>query len=149
MATTFPEYYLYEEIPVVFIEPPDGGLDCLALSRTTGGFERDMRFVHKIRFGTTADIQELDRAEFIQHVEKYRGEHLRGDGPAFALYETIEALEANARSQRKPLGDAEAALVRTLRFESHELFEKSLREKGLTGMPDAPDNLSDGAAGST
>ncbi|OLT10820.1 hypothetical protein BJF79_25450 [Actinomadura sp. CNU-125] len=102
-----------------------------------------MRFVYKIRFGTTADIQELDRTEFIQHVEKYRAEHLRGEGPVFALYETIEALEANARSQRKPLGDAEAAVVRTLRFESHELFEKSLREKSLTGTPDAPGDSPD------
>ncbi|MBE1533362.1 hypothetical protein [Actinomadura algeriensis] len=138
MATEYPEYYLYEEIPVVFIEPAEGGLDCLALSKATGAFERDMRFVHKIRFGTTAEIWELDRTEFIQHVEKYRGEHLRGDGPAFALYETIKALEANAQSQRKPLSDAEAALVRTLRFESHELFEKSLREKNLTGTPATP-----------
>ncbi|MBE1533359.1 hypothetical protein [Actinomadura algeriensis] len=142
MATAYPEYYLYEEIPVVFIEPTEGGLDCLALSNTTGAFDRDMRFVHKIRFGTTADILQLDRVSFIQQVETYRGEHLRGEGPAFALYETIEALEADARRQRRPLSDAEATLVRTLRLESHELFEKSLREKGLTGTPAAPGSFS-------
>ncbi|MFD0902522.1 hypothetical protein [Actinomadura sediminis] len=147
MATRHPEYYLYEDIPVIFIEPADGGLDCLALSDTNGAFERDMQFAHKTRFGTTADIRELDRAEFIQYVEKYRAEHLRGSGPAFALYETIEALKANARNQRRVLSDAEAALVRTLRSESHELFERSLREQGLTGMPDAPSNSESGSSG--
>ncbi|OLT23508.1 hypothetical protein BJF79_45955 [Actinomadura sp. CNU-125] len=76
VTANYPEYYLYEDIPVVFIETPDGGLDCLALSNTTGEFERDMRFVHKIHFGTTADIQEVNREEFLRHVEEYRSKHL-------------------------------------------------------------------------
>ncbi|MFI0350664.1 hypothetical protein [Actinomadura sp. 9N407] len=135
MAARYPEYYLYEETPVVFVEPPGGGLDCLVLSSSTGGFERDLEYVTKIRFGTTADIRTLSRTEFVQRVEEFRGRWLRGDGPVFALYETIGGIEQNARDEARRLTDEEAALVHTLRLRTHELFEAGLQAEGRPGTP--------------
>ncbi|MFD0854759.1 hypothetical protein ACFQ07_21145, partial [Actinomadura adrarensis] len=94
-------YYVHEGRPVVFVEPPGGGLDCLALSPDTGEFVRDMKYVRKIRFGTTADIETVDRAEFVQRVEEYRGRHLKGDGAVHALYETVNGLEDAARAEAR------------------------------------------------
>ncbi|MEU8345925.1 hypothetical protein AB0C74_29855 [Spirillospora sp. NPDC048832] len=137
MAETYPQYYAYEGRPVVFVETPDGGLSILALSARTGEFERDRSYLDKIWFGTTADIETLTRDEFLQRVEEYRGRRLSGDGPAFALYETINGIEDAARAEPRRLTPEEKALIHTLRLRVHELFEAELREQGRQGTPPA------------
>jgi hypothetical protein len=129
------QYYVYEGRPVVFFEPPGGGLDCLALSPESGEFLRDMKYVSKIRYGTTADIDTVDRREFVQRVEEYRGRRLKGDGAVHALYETINGLEDAARAEARDLTREEAALVHGLRERTHELFETELRARGRGYLP--------------
>jgi hypothetical protein len=130
-----PQYYVYEGRPVIFVRPPGGGLDCLALSPRTGAFERDMSYVRKIRYGTDADIETVTRAEFVQRVEEYRARRLKGDGAVHALYETINGLEDTARAEGRDLTAEEAALVHTLRERTHELFEADLRAQGRGYLP--------------
>jgi hypothetical protein len=136
VAERYPQYYFYEGWPVVFVEPPGGGLDCLRLSAQTGEFVRNMSYVKKIRYGTTADIDTVTRDEFIQRVEELRAERLKGDGAVFALYETIDALEQTARDERRSLTPEEKALVHGLRVRTHGLFEAELRAQGRTGTPE-------------
>lgn len=136
MAEKYPQYYVYEQRPVVFAERPDGGLDVLALSAETGGFERDKRYVDKIWFGTTADFETVSREEFVQRVEEYRGRYLTGEGSAFAVYETIAAVLDNARAKGRWPTDEEKALIHSLRVRAHELFEADLRGRGLMGTPE-------------
>ncbi|MBX6767916.1 MAG: hypothetical protein IRY90_12320 [Actinomadura rubrobrunea] len=136
MAERYPQYYFYERWPVVFVRTPEGGLDCLALSPETGEFERDMSYYRKIRFGTTADIDTVTRDEFIQMVEALRGKRLKGEGPVFALYETIRAIGQNARDERRSLTPEEKALIHSLRVRTHKLFEAELRAQGRRGMPE-------------
>ncbi|WP_395103431.1 hypothetical protein [Actinomadura sp. SCN-SB] len=132
-----PQYYVYEGRPVVFVGPPGGGLDCLAVSPQTGEFLRDMSYVRKIRYGTQADIETLTRDEFVQRVEEYRARHVKGEGPVHALYETINGLEDTARAEGRDLTAEEAALVRTLRERTHGLFEAELRARGRGYLPGA------------
>jgi hypothetical protein len=130
------QYYVYEGRPVVFVEPPGGGLDCLALSPDTGEFVRDMKYVRKIRFGTTADIETVDRAEFVQRVEEYRGRHVKGDEAVHTLYETLKGVEDEARAEARDLTDEEVALIRNLRVRTHEMFEADLRARGRGYLPE-------------
>jgi hypothetical protein len=130
-----PEYYLYEEWPVVFVEPPGGGLDCLAMNADTGEFQREMRYYRDIRTRLDANVDRVSRDEFVQWVERQRGKHVRGEGPVFALYETIRAVEDTARDEGRTLTDEERALIHTLRRRTHEMFEAAIRERGGTGVP--------------
>ena len=130
-----PQYYVYEGRPVIFVEPPDGGLDCLALSPETGEFAREMTYVRKIRYGTHADIETVTRDEFIQRVEDYRARTLKGDGPVYALYETINGLVDTSRAEARNLTPEEAALVHRLRERTHEMFEAELRAQGRGYLP--------------
>jgi hypothetical protein len=136
VAEKYPQYYVYEGRPVAFVETPEGGLRVLALSPRTGAFELDRSYVDKIWFGTTADIETVDRAEFVQRVEEYRGRRLRGEGPVYALYETINGLVDASRAEARALRPDEKALVHTLRLRAHELFEAELRAQGLQGTPE-------------
>ncbi|MBA9001805.1 hypothetical protein [Thermomonospora cellulosilytica] len=128
-----PEYYLYEEWPVVFVEPPGGGLDCLAMNADTGEFQREMRYYRDIRTKLDANVDRVPREEFVQWVERQRGRHVKGEGPVFALYETIQAVEDTAREQGRTLTDEERALIHTLRLRTHEMFEAAIRERGGIG----------------
>lgn len=136
MAEQYPQYYTYERRPVIFTETSDGGLAIWALSGHTGEFELNRNYLEKIWFGTTADIETVTRDEFIQLVEEYRARRLKGEGPVFALYETINGLEDAARAERRDLTPEEQALVKTLRLRAHALFEEELRAQGLQGTPD-------------
>ncbi|MES9539354.1 MULTISPECIES: hypothetical protein [unclassified Actinomadura] len=136
MAEEYPQYYTYERRPVAFVKAPDGGLFVWALSPRTGEFQLDKSYLDKIWFGTTADIDTLSRDEFIQRVEEYRGRYLRGEGPAYALYETINGLLDAARAEPRPLTPEEKALVHTLRLRVHDLFEAELRAQGRQGTPE-------------
>lgn len=135
MAEKYPQYYVYEGKPVAFVEAPDGGLLIWALSPRTGAFELDKSYVDKIWFGTTADIDTVSRPEFVQRVEEYRARRLRGEGPVYALYETINGLEDTSRAEARDLTQDEKALVHTLRLRAHELFEAELRAQGRQGTP--------------
>jgi hypothetical protein len=135
VAEKYPQYYVYEGKPVVFVESPDGGLFIWALSPRNGEFELDKSYVDKIWFGTTADIDTVSREEFVQRVEEYRARRLRGDGPVYALYETINGLEDTSRAEARNLTAEEKALIHSLRLRTHDLFEAELRAQNRQGTP--------------
>jgi hypothetical protein len=136
VAETYPQYYVDEQRPVVFAQRADGGLDVLALSPETGGFERDKSYAEKIWLGTTANSETVSREEFVQRVEEYRRRHLTGEGPVFAVYETIAGVLDNARAAGRWPTDEGKALVPSLRAHVHELFEADLRGRGLIETPE-------------
>ncbi|MFD0902526.1 hypothetical protein [Actinomadura sediminis] len=136
MAEQYPQYYIYERRPVVFVEAPDGGLRIWALSSKTGEFRLDKSYLEKIWFGTTADVDAVSRPEFVQRVEEYRGRRVHGGGPVYALYETINSLEDTSRAEARDLSPEERVLIHTLRLRTHELFEKRLRAEGRQGLPE-------------
>ena len=71
-----PDYYLYsrQEIPVRFIEPPDGGLDAEVLNLKTGEFQRALWLISEIYFnpGTSTHIERVSESVFEEHVQRIR-----------------------------------------------------------------------------
>lgn len=131
----YPEYWVYNDRPVVLIKPPGGGLDCLAVDPGTGGFVREMRYIADIDHNHDADIEKVSFDDFITAVETYRARNMTGKGTLKALYETMHGLEVTAYEQGRKLADGEEALIRSLSKKTHPLFEEYLREQGLTGTP--------------
>ncbi|GAA2161674.1 hypothetical protein [Actinomadura napierensis] len=131
---TYPRYFTYNERPVVFVETPGGGMECVAADRT-GGFVRAMRYIAEIDFNHDADIERLSFEDFVPAVEMYRARRGLGEGAVKALYETMDGLEKTAEEQRRPLAAEEKALIRSLSKRTHPLFEEYLKEQGRGGTP--------------
>ncbi|MBD2900353.1 hypothetical protein amrb99_93570 [Actinomadura sp. RB99] len=132
---TYPRYFTYNERPVVFVEPPGGGLYCVAADPRTGGFVRAMRYIAEIDFNHDADVEQLAYEEFIPAVEMFRARNRLGEGAVKALYETMAGLEETAEQERRPPSAEEKALIRSLSKRTHPLFEEQLREQGRDGTP--------------
>ncbi|MFG2084964.1 MULTISPECIES: hypothetical protein [unclassified Spirillospora] len=132
---TYPRYFVYNERPVVLLETPGGGLDCLAADPRGGAFVRAMRYIGELDFNRDADIDELPYEEFVTAVEMYRARKGLGEGTVKALYETMRGLEETALEGGRRLTLEEQALIRSLSKRTNPLFDESLRERGLTGTP--------------
>lgn len=132
---TYPRYFTYNERPVVLLETPGGGLDCLATDPRTGAFVRAMRYIGELDFNRDADIEELSFEEFVTAVEMYRARKGLGEGTVSALYETMQGLEETAEKERRRLTPEEEALLRSLSMRTNPLFDEHLREQGLTPTP--------------
>ena len=76
-----------------------------------------------------SDLTAAERARVAPYVTD-------AEGPVFALYETIDAVEQKARDEGRWLTPEEEALIHSLRVRTHELFEAELRAQGLRGMPE-------------
>ncbi|MCM0676253.1 hypothetical protein NCC78_16370 [Micromonospora phytophila] len=69
------------------------------------------KLIDKLLFTEGDDIEQLTREEFVQLTEHDRAYYLRGEGPIFALYETVRAMrDAQARERRYP-SPTETALM--------------------------------------
>lgn len=56
---------------------------------------------------------------------------LTGNGPVFALYDVIDVVHAQARKERRPLSEQEAALIAEIREGTYRMWEQlSRREAG-------------------
>ncbi|MEM8534914.1 MAG: hypothetical protein AAGF95_29005, partial [Chloroflexota bacterium] len=96
----------------------------------TGDFEPGIELVDELLFAREQEIFRIDdEEEFLQSVERARGRHVKGEGPVFALYETIEALAETVRNERRHFTDKEEALIRGLRRQTHVLFEEHLAQQ--------------------
>ncbi|MBO2460222.1 hypothetical protein [Actinomadura violacea] len=135
VRTTRPRYFTYDDRPVVFVEPPGGGLVCVACTPRRGDFVREMRYFSEINFNHDADIEELAFEDFVPAVEMFRARNGLGEGALKALYETMDGLEKTAEQERRPLGAEERALIRSLSKRTHPLFEEHLSGRGLAGTP--------------
>lgn len=83
---TYPRYFVYDERPVVVLETPGAGLDCLAVDPRGGAFVRAMRYIGELDFNRDADIDEVPFEEFVTAVEMYRARKGLGEGAVKALY---------------------------------------------------------------
>ncbi|MCI4064403.1 hypothetical protein MRQ36_18065 [Micromonospora sp. R77] len=128
-----PAYFSYFWSPVKMMPTPDGGLTAWRLSIDTGGWETANDLVDEILFAVGGEISVLTADQFIQYTEHDRGRYLRGDGPVFALYETVRAIEDAADTERRRLTPQEQALVRGIRRKTFVMFEEELQRAGDPG----------------
>ncbi|MFG2098973.1 hypothetical protein ACGFJ5_00050 [Micromonospora echinaurantiaca] len=132
-AGRWPAFFSYYDSPVKLVAGPDGQVVAYRLSKDTGGWYRADNLINRLLYLDDDEIDRLTRDEFISHTEVDRAYYLRGDGPVFALYETVRAIQDLADAERRPLTEREAALVAGLRRRTFVMFEEQLQQAGDPG----------------
>ncbi|MCX4474228.1 hypothetical protein OOK41_28640 [Micromonospora sp. NBC_01655] len=128
-----PSYYRYYASPVKIVTSVDGGAQVWRVSIDTGGWLQENDLFEEIVFAVGGEVFTISPDRFVQEVEAYRGRYLSGQGPIFALYETVKAIvDAGARQGRR-LTEREAALVRGIRRKTFVMFEEQLQREGDPG----------------
>lgn len=128
-----PSYYLYFRSPVKIVETPDGGARVWRVSIDAGGWHEKNEIFTEITLGVGGDIFRRTPEEFVQEVERFRAHYLEGDGPIFALYETIQAVRDMAKAEDRHLTSKERALIHGIRQRTFVMFEEQLRVAGDLG----------------
>ncbi|WP_143532271.1 hypothetical protein [Saccharothrix sp. ALI-22-I] len=131
-----PSYYEYYKSTYVLETNSEGDWVGYRLNTDTGEFQPDNRPIAEILLATsTSEVSSLDREEFIWTTEEIRGQ-LRGDGPVFALYETINAMyEQKEREGRKSFTPEERALIRSIRRRTFKMWEEEAARRAAGEPP--------------
>lgn len=125
-----PQYYSYYSRPAKFLPAPDG-MAVWRLSWETGGWEpADEAFADEIIGDVGGEVFRLDKDRFVDLTEATRGRRLSGDGPVYALYETVEGILSSARSQQRGPNPTERALIEGIRRRTYAMFEAELARRG-------------------
>ncbi|KXK59483.1 hypothetical protein AWW66_23985 [Micromonospora rosaria] len=130
---TLPAYFSYFKRPVKMVANPDGGIEAWRLSVDSGGWQRADDLIPEILLAVGGEISTLTPDDFVQWTERDRARYLRGQGPVFALYETIDAIFSAADRESRRLTDEETLIVRGLRRKTFVMFEEGLRQAGDPG----------------
>ncbi|MFE9688697.1 hypothetical protein [Micromonospora sp. NPDC005806] len=126
-------YFDYYETPVKLVPTPEGGLAAWRLDRETGGWQPANDLVDEILFAMGGDIFVRSPERFVQRTEEERGRYVKGEGPIFALYETVRAIEDAAIAEQRPYTVEEVALITGIRRRTFVMFEEQLRQAGDPG----------------
>jgi hypothetical protein len=131
-----PSYFKYYGRPFVLDTDSEGNWTGHLLNTATGEFERDDRPVPEVLLATsTSEVAVLTRERFIWRTEQER-ERLEGDGPVFALYDTVNAIYEQARREgRKSITDEERALVRSIRRRTFAMWEHEMARRAAGEPP--------------
>ncbi|SDC97933.1 hypothetical protein [Actinokineospora iranica] len=137
MTTRAAEYYMYFGRTFKLDTTPDGQWVGYLLNWDTGEFEIDNDPIMPISGATSSsDIWALDKEDFIWRTEEIRAYRLRGDGPIFALYDTIRAMFAQRESEgRKLFTDEELALIKSIRRRTFAMWEAETARRAAGEPP--------------
>ncbi|MBM0225349.1 MULTISPECIES: hypothetical protein [Micromonospora] len=128
-----PAYFSYYRSPVKMVATAEGGLTAWRLSIDTGGWEPVTHLADEILFAIGGEVSVLTADQFVQRTEHDRGRYLEGEGPVFALYETVQAIEDSAAAERRHLTAREQALISGIRRRTFVMFEEELQRAGDPG----------------
>ncbi|TDB97101.1 hypothetical protein E1091_08765 [Micromonospora fluostatini] len=128
-----PSYYLYYGCPIKIVATPDGGARLWRLSANDGAWREENDLMVDVVFAVGGEVFSLDVDRFVQEVERYRARYLSGDGPIFALYETVDAIVAAEERERRRLTPTERAMVHGIRRKTFVMFEEELQRAGHPG----------------
>ncbi|WCN82441.1 hypothetical protein [Micromonospora sp. LH3U1] len=128
-----PSYYLYYQSPVKIVETSDGGARVWRVSIDTGGWQEKNDLFSEIVFDIGGDVFRRTAEDFVQEVEAFRAHYLKGEGPIFALYETVRSIELLADAEARHETPQEQALIRGIRQRTFVMFEGQLRADGDPG----------------
>ncbi|HEY3463564.1 MAG TPA: hypothetical protein VGL47_00400 [Amycolatopsis sp.] len=130
-----PAYFEYFAHSYVVDSTPDGGLTGRILNWKTGAFDDDPEHVTDVLFDHGPDIRSLDRERFIRRTEEQRQRYLRGDGPIFALYQTIDALWDAAKEENRRITKEERALIDSLYRRTFRMWEDEFARRAAGEPP--------------
>ncbi|SBT52229.1 hypothetical protein GA0070611_5538 [Micromonospora auratinigra] len=128
-----PRFFEYYGSPLKLVETPDGGVAGWRLSDGTGGWLPAHDLIDKVLFSRDDEIFEISRDEFVWLTEQERGRKLSGDGPVFALYSTLEAIQETIRVEHRYPTPREQALIEGIRRKTFVMFEEQLQQAGDPG----------------
>ncbi|MEU7974657.1 hypothetical protein AB0B48_21730 [Micromonospora sp. NPDC049089] len=128
-----PSYYLYYQSPVKIVETPDGGARVWRVAIDTGAWQEKNELFSEIVFDIGGEVFRRSPEDFVQEVERFRAHYLEGEGPIFALYETVQAVRDVAKAEDRHLTPKEQALIRGIRQRTFVMFEEQLRAAGDPG----------------
>ncbi|WP_328650873.1 hypothetical protein OG598_22025 [Micromonospora sp. NBC_00330] len=128
-----PSYYLYYQSPVKIVETPDGGARVWRVAIDTGAWQEKNDLFSEIVFDIGGDVFRRTAEDFVQEVEAFRAHYLKGEGPIFALYETVRSIELLADAEARHETPKEQALIRGIRQRTFLMFEEQLRAAGDPG----------------
>ncbi|MGW0212884.1 hypothetical protein ACWDXH_00655 [Micromonospora chokoriensis] len=128
-----PSYYLYYQSPVKIVQTPDGGARVWRVAIDTGNWREENDLFDEIVFDVGGEVFRRSPEEFVQEVERFRAHYLEGDGPIFALYETVQAIRDVAKAEDRHLTTKERALIHGIRKRTFVMFEEQLRVAGDLG----------------
>lgn len=130
-----PSYFEYFAHSYVVDSTPDGGLTGHILNWETGAFEENSDHVVDVLFDHSPDIRSLDRERFIRRTEEQRQRYLRGDGPIFALYQTIDAIWAATEEENRKITKEERALIESLYRRTFKMWEDEFARRDAGEAP--------------
>ncbi|MEV0157058.1 hypothetical protein AB0H57_25475 [Micromonospora sp. NPDC050686] len=133
-------FFDYFDSPVKIVSSVGGGRIAWRLSSETGGWTSADRLINKLLLVGGDEIHEISRDQFVQLTERARAHHLKGSGPVFALYETVQAILDVQERERRQLTPTEWALVYGIRRKTFVMFERELQ---ATGDPGADPTLAE------
>ena len=133
MASMFFKYYAQT---YRIDRTPGGRRRGTILNLTTGLFEEDTENLGEVLGATTTShIKGLSEERFVQETEIERNHFLSGDGPIFALYETVNGLYALARKEERRIGPQEIALIRSLYQRTFKMWEEEAARRAAGEPP--------------
>ena len=113
----------------------DGNLTGYLLNVRTGEFEDNPAHLEKVLGGELpSNFRELSEAEFIAETERERSFYLRGEGPLFALYETIDGMRKQAKAEGRALTQQEESFIASLQRRTFAMWETELSRRA-SGQP--------------
>jgi hypothetical protein len=130
-----PSYFEYYAHAFVVDSTPDGGLTGRILNWKTGRFDEDNEHVIDVLFDHGPDIRSLDHERFVFRTEEERHHYLRGDGPIFALYQTIDAIWAGAEEENRRITKEERALIDSIYRRTFKMWEDEFARRDAGEPP--------------
>ncbi|MFC0115069.1 hypothetical protein [Kibdelosporangium aridum] len=124
-----PAYYKYYGKTFRIDTDADDELTGHVLNLRTGAFDRADDQVDRVMFSRSGDVYSLSEAEFVNDTEVERATYLTGDGPIFALYDTIKAIRAHAAAEGRKLTPHETALIVGLRKKTFKMWEEEFARR--------------------
>jgi hypothetical protein len=130
-----PSFYKYFGKTYRVDSTPDGGLTGYLLNTRTGEFDEKPEHVQEVIWAmASSDISKVPEERFVQETERARAYELKGAGPIFALYETIDGLYDQAERENRRLEPQESALIKALRKRTYKMWEDELARRAA-GQP--------------
>ncbi|MDT7804250.1 MAG: hypothetical protein QOI78_7683 [Actinomycetota bacterium] len=137
MAIHEPTFYRYYAQTYRIDKVPNGGLAGTLLDLRTGFFVQDGSHIHEVLRATTdSNISgPMSEEKFVQETEFARSRYLTGDGPIFALYETVRGIDDLASKEGRRRTPQETALVQALRKRTFKMWEDEATRRAAGEAP--------------
>ncbi|MEV6906331.1 hypothetical protein [Amycolatopsis sp. NPDC051071] len=131
-----PSFYTYFGKTYRVESTSDGGLTGYLLNVRSGEFDERPEFVREVMWAmASSDISKVPEQKFVQETEFARARYLKGSGPIFALYETIDGLYDQARREDRRVQPQELALIQALRERTFKMWEDELARRAAGEPP--------------